>query len=193
MKNSIYMQPLQLKDKDGNVIYGGKESTRNIAAYNLTTKMSNTPKLSTLQDGEIIMKRNKSPMLAGLGDKTKKQKKKFTQQMNIIRSSKSQTTSGKNAFIQVPKHDHSEYLHDDSLLLPLNESIEERDGEGGRLVNLGGDIVNINVNSRFNMGAVDLSKNGHGSSGNVSSKRYLSNDYENQSPTPAMVDTMREN
>ena len=43
------------------------------------------------------------------------------------------------------------------------------------------------------MGAVDLSKNGHGSSGNVSSKRYLSNDYENQSPTPAMVDTMREN
>ena len=92
------MQPLQLKDKDGNVIYGGKESTRNIAAYNLTTKMSNMPKLSTLQDGEIIMKRNKSPMLAGLGDKTKKQKKKFAQQMNIIRSSKSQTTSGKNAF-----------------------------------------------------------------------------------------------
>ena len=77
MKNSIYMQPLQLKDKDGNVIYGGKESTRNIAAYNLTTKMSNTPKLSTLQDGEIIMKRNKSPMLAGLGDKPKKQKKKL--------------------------------------------------------------------------------------------------------------------
>ena len=71
MKKSIYMQPLQLKDKDGNVIYGGKESARNITAFNTTTKMSNTPtiRFNGPQDAAFV-NRNKSPMLAGL-DKTK--------------------------------------------------------------------------------------------------------------------------
>ena len=43
------------------------------------------------------------------------------------------------------------------------------------------------------MGAVDLKKNGHGSSGNVSSKRYLSNDYDNDnvSPSPRLGATFR--
>ena len=91
--------------------------------------------------------------------------------------------------MQVPKQDASAYLHDDSLVLPLNESIEERGGEGGRLVYKEGEIVNININSRFNMGVVELTKNAHGSSNNVSSKRYLSNDY--QSPSPPLAATMR--
>lgn len=33
LKDSIYMQPLLVKDKDGNVVHGGgKESVRNIGA-----------------------------------------------------------------------------------------------------------------------------------------------------------------
>ena len=66
-------------------------------------------------------------MLADL-NKTKEPKgyTKFSHQGNKIKSSKSQVNSGKNAFATMPKHGNSEYLHDESLHLPMNESIEER-------------------------------------------------------------------
>ena len=78
------------------------------------------------------------------------------------------------------RHDRKHNLHyKDKKLNHIHSSIEE-DYDKHRPSLRNNQIVNINLNSKFKMGTVEIN-NTQGSSANVSSKRYLENDYEDTS------------
>ena len=121
---------LTLKDKEGNIIFdrNAKESTRNIALMNQTVKTSSVPsnRLQVQSEKEtFIIKRNLSPMLAGLDNSSSQQRKGYKKSINkpnrvgIKRGFMSQTDSNK-VFAKTKNHGHSNYIHDHSMLLPMN-------------------------------------------------------------------------
>ena len=122
------MQPIQLRDRDGNVIYeGGKDTVRNLAAMNQTMKTMKTTSVPSSRmmvqadkDNKII-KRNKSPMLAGLHDSKKPMKLSNHKSVNKKKAYMTFNKSNK-LFAEGTKHDRSASLYNERLLLPTYNS-----------------------------------------------------------------------
>ena len=170
-----------MKDKDGKVVYeGGKESSRNTKSMTKTMKLSSIPaQRNKISDESQIIERNKSPLLADLTSEKKYKHgyRKYSTQTSKMLGSRSATNS---KCVFPTRHERKHNLHyKDKKLNHIHSSIEE-DYDKHRPSLRNNQIVNINLNSKFKMGTVEIN-NTQGSSANVSSKRYLENDYEDTS------------